>query len=76
MFIILFFNLFNNSLQATGGWSSEGIIQDSDPRSPIMCKSTHLTSFAILVSTDIEGENTFQVGNVCILLCDTYVTQL
>ena len=42
-----------------GGWSDEGIIQDSDPSSPVMCNSTHLTSFAVLVSAE-SGDN-FQV---------------
>lgn len=45
--ILLFY-----SDETTGGWSNEGIIQDSDPRSPIMCSSTHLTSFAVLVSAE------------------------
>ena len=43
-----------------GGWSDEGIIQDSDPSSPVMCNSTHLTSFAVLVSA--EGGDNFQVN--------------
>jgi len=47
------------SNQPKGGWSSEGIIQDSDPILPVFCKSTHLTSFAVLVSAE-SGEN-FQV---------------
>ena len=49
-----------------GGWSNEGIIQDSDPTSPVMCNSTHLTSFAVLVSA--EGGDNFQVRKyVCLL---------
>jgi len=37
--------------EAIGGWSSEGIIQDSSPGLPVLCNTTHLTSFAILVSS-------------------------
>lgn len=51
--------------QTTGGWSNEGIIQDDDPRSPVMCNSTHLTSFAVLVSA--EGGNNFAVSNCFIM---------
>ena len=37
--------------QTIGGWSSEGIIQSSNPGLPVVCNTTHLTSFAVLVST-------------------------
>ena len=47
------------SNQPKGGWSNEGILQDNDPTSPVMCNSTHLTSFAVLVSA--EGGHDFQV---------------
>jgi len=39
------------SNQTLGGWSSEGILQDSDLEFPVKCNTTHLTSFAVLVST-------------------------
>ena len=51
--------------QTTGGWSNEGIIQDDDPRSPVMCNSTHLTTFAVLVSA--EGGDDFVVSNCLIM---------
>ena len=40
------------SNQSTGGWSTEGIIQDNDPTLPVLCHTTHLTSFCVLVSTE------------------------
>ena len=55
---------FDGSLQGAGGWSTYGIIQDDDPRSPVICNSTHLTSFAVLVSAEIENRDTFQVENI------------
>ena len=61
--VYLELNYFDSSLQGTGGWSNEGIIQDSDARSPVMCNSTHLTSFAVLVSSEFQGGGTFQVRN-------------
>ena len=39
------------SNQTVGGWSSEGIKQSSNPGLPVLCNTTHLTSFAVLVST-------------------------
>ena len=48
--IILLLHL--HSGQTVGGWSSEGIIQDSSPGLPVLCNSTHLTSFAVLVSSE------------------------
>jgi len=39
------------SNQTVGGWSSEGILQDSNLELPVECKTMHLTSFAVLVST-------------------------
>ena len=44
------------SSEATGGWSSDGIIQDSDPSLPVVCKTTHLTSFSVLVTTEEPAE--------------------
>ena len=44
------------SNRRVGGWSSEGIIQDTDPDVPIICNSTHLTSFSVLVSTEQPPE--------------------
>ena len=41
--------LYSN--QTIGGWSSEGIVQDSSSDLPVECTTTHLTSFAVLVST-------------------------
>ena len=35
----------------TGGWSSDGIIQDNNPSPPVICRATHLTSFSVLVSS-------------------------
>ena len=46
---ICIYLIFSN--QSTGGWSTEGIIQDNDASLPILCNTTHLTSFCILVST-------------------------
>jgi len=40
--------------QSRGGWSSEGIIQDDDNNLPILCNSTHLTSFSVLISETTE----------------------
>ena len=53
-----------------GGWSDEGIIQDSDPSSPVMCNSTHLTSFAVLVSA--EGGDNFQVNLIILKKLNIY----
>ena len=35
----------------TGQWSSDGIIQDDDPTPPVICRSSHLTSFSVLVTS-------------------------
>jgi len=43
------------SNRTRGGWSSEGIIQDDDPTQPVICNSTHLTSFSVLVSASSEA---------------------
>ena len=51
------FNLSSYSNRSGGGWSTRGIIQDSDPRSPVVCNSTHLTSFAVLVSARSEDDS-------------------
>ena len=51
------FNLSSYSNRSGGGWSTKGIIQDSDPRSPVVCNSTHLTSFAVLVSASSEDDS-------------------
>ena len=40
------------SSEAIGGWSSDGIIQDNDPSLPVVCNTTHLTSFSVLVTTE------------------------
>ena len=44
------------SSEAAGGWSSDGIIQDNDPSLPVVCKTTHLTSFSVLVTTEEPAE--------------------
>ena len=51
---------FHCSNQTKGGWSNEGIKQDSDPTVSVSCNSTHLTSFAVLVSA--EGGDEFSVS--------------
>ena len=38
-----------------GEWSSEGIIQDNNTTPPILCNTTHLTSFSVLVSSNEES---------------------
>ncbi|XP_065895642.1 uncharacterized protein [Dysidea avara] len=40
-----------NGGKTVGGWSTDGIIQDSSPGLPVLCNTTHLTSFAVLVSS-------------------------
>ena len=54
------------SNQTIGGWSSEGIIQDSDPNLPVLCNTTHLTSFSILVSPKLGKSS--QVF-ICTCIC-------
>ena len=49
IFIVLYLFISN---QSTGGWSAEGIIQDNDLTLPVLCRTTHLTSFCVLVSTE------------------------
>ena len=45
-----------HSNQTRGGWSMDGIIQDDDPSPPaVICNSTHLTSFSVLVSASSEA---------------------
>ncbi|XP_065895640.1 adhesion G protein-coupled receptor L4-like [Dysidea avara] len=44
------YNLRTVNGQTVGGWSTDGIIQDSSPGLPVLCNTTHLTSFAVLVS--------------------------
>ena len=39
-----------HSGQTIGGWSTDGIMLDSSPGLPVLCNTTHLTSFAVLVS--------------------------
>ncbi|XP_065915845.1 adhesion G protein-coupled receptor L4-like isoform X2 [Dysidea avara] len=45
------FNLSTPRSNDTGGWSSDGIIQDNNPSPPVICRATHLTSFSVLVSS-------------------------
>ena len=42
-------------VQTKGGWSTEGIRQESDTSLPVLCSTTHLTSFSVLVSA--RGES-------------------
>ena len=44
------------SSEGRGGWSSDGIIQDNDPSLPVVCNTTHLTSFSVLVTTEEPAE--------------------
>ena len=44
------------SIEGRGGWSSDGIIQDNDPSLPVVCNTTHLTSFSVLVTTEEPAE--------------------
>ena len=54
--------MYSSSGQTRGGWSTEGIIQDDDPSPPaVICNTTHLTSFTMLV-TVIEEDAGAQVG--------------
>ena len=46
MYICSYHSLISS--QGAGGWSTEGIIQDDDPGLPVLCKTTHLTSFSVL----------------------------
>ena len=49
-----------HSNQTRGGWSIEGIIQDGDPSPPaVICNSTHLTSFSVLVSASSEAAEVY-----------------
>lgn len=48
------------SNQTVGGWSREGILQDTTPGLPVLCTTSHLTSFAVLVST---AEMKVRTGN-------------
>ena len=52
MYVYMYYLMFSN--QSTGGWSTEGIIQDNNPTLPVLCNTTHLTSFCILVSTEVN----------------------
>ncbi|XP_065914929.1 adhesion G protein-coupled receptor L3-like [Dysidea avara] len=45
------FNVSTSSNDDSGGWTSDGIIQDNNPRPPVICSVTHLTSFSVLVSS-------------------------
>ena len=56
------------SNQTVGGWSSEGILQANNLDFPVECKTTHLTSFAMLVRTSTPE---MKVCNSC-----TYVTHV
>ena len=42
------------SNQTTGGWSNNSITQDNDNKPPVLCNTTHLTSFSVLVSYKME----------------------
>ena len=44
--------LFIHSNEQVGGWSTDGIIQDADRKLPVLCSSTHLTSFCVLVGSE------------------------
>ena len=48
-FLIVYMVFYSN--RNTGRWSSDGIIQDENPSPPVICNSTHLTSFSVLVSS-------------------------
>ena len=48
------------STQGTGGWSTEGIIQDDNPVLPVLCNTTHLTSFSVLQQQPMSA-----VAEVC-----------
>jgi len=51
------------SNDATGGWSSDGIIQDNNPNPPVVCRATHLTSFSVLVSSADAAEVCYEYVN-------------
>ena len=65
------------SNQTTGGWSSDGIIQDIDNEPTVLCNTTHLTSFSVLVSYKMEKSSEVH-KSMCtyFILCITkiYVT--
>jgi len=53
--IIIRVHTYVHSNQTKGGWSTEGIRQESDTSLPVLCSTTHLTSFSVLVSA--RGES-------------------
>ena len=59
------------SNEGRGGWSSDGIIQDSDPSLPVVCNTTHLTSFSVLVTTGLE-----EPAEVCNVIKSLYIPEV
>ena len=56
-----------HSNQTRGGWSTKDILQDKDPGPPaVICNSTHLTSFSVLISSSNEATE------VLLLLCTVH----
>ncbi|XP_065894114.1 uncharacterized protein [Dysidea avara] len=62
------FELTNLNNQTVGGWSTEGIIQDSSPGLPVLCNTTHLTSFTVLVSSE-KGQGSLSLRIVSYIGC-------
>ena len=60
--LILLLDYYSN--QGTGGWSTEGIIQDDNPVLPVLCNTTHLTSFSVLQQQPMSA-----VVEVCFTMC-------
>ena len=54
------------SNEQVGGWSTDGIIQDKDKRIPVLCNSTHLTSFCVLVGS--ESAQVLIAFSMCIIM--------
>jgi len=54
------------SNEQAGGWSTDGVIQDEDKRIPVLCNSTHLTSFCVLVGS--ESAQVFIAFSICIIM--------
>ncbi|XP_065910329.1 adhesion G protein-coupled receptor L3-like isoform X3 [Dysidea avara] len=66
----------SQSNQNTGRWSSYGIIQDNDPRPPVICNSTHLTSFSILVSSVDAAEDSPELRTISYVGCGVSIVCL
>jgi len=51
----MYYSLLRNQV---GGWSTEGVIVDemNSNRTSVTCLTTHLTSFAVLVSMEDEQQ--------------------